>query len=71
MPPVNKLTGVHERLPPPKLFPFQRRMVKAIARAAKGSHVRVFGREYWADGNGAVFVVAWEDESFFSGDPIE
>ena len=67
---INKLTGTNERLPPPQLTDIQIAEVMCAARRGAGKHVSLFGREYWADPDGGVFVVAWEDGAACSGDPI-
>ena len=67
---INKLTGINERLPRPQLSEAEIFAVKATARAWVPRHVNLWGREYWADMDGGVFVVAWEGGSSVSGDPI-
>ena len=69
--PINKLTGTNERFPPPQLTDIQiAEVVMCAVRLGSGEHVSLFGREYWADPDGGVFVVAWEDSAACSGDPI-
>ena len=58
-------------MPKPELADAEKRRIVALARSKRPEHVVVNGREYWADPNGAVFVVAWEDRELASGDKIE
>ena len=67
---INKLTGTNERMPPLQLTDEEAAAIRYAAREACGDHVNLFGREYWADPDGGVFVVAWEQDDKVSGDPI-
>ena len=67
---INALTGTSKRLQTPQHSDDEIVAVRAAARAAPGRHVNLFGREYWADLDGSVYVVAWEEDGHVSGDPI-
>ena len=67
---INKLTGTNKRLDPPQLSENERTAVQHMAHFMRPDHVELFGREYWADLDGRVFVVAWESDGKVSGDPI-
>lgn len=67
---INKLTGDNKRLLPPGLTEAEIDVVRATAIKARPEHVTIYGRKYWADADGTVFVVAWEDDSGVSGDVI-
>lgn len=67
---VNDLTGDSTRLVPPVLSKQDRLRVIHLAREAQGDHIEYNDREYWADPDGHVYVVAWQKDGFVSGDPI-
>ena len=69
---INSLTGTTERYPPPSLTDDEVMAIKGYLRVTHffGRHVNLFGREYWADPDGKVYVVAFESGGFASGDPI-
>ena len=70
MRPFNLLTNSYKRMPPPDLAENDRLLIIQAARKANGDLIETRGREYWADPNGKVYVVAFKTHEFVSGDYV-
>ena len=67
---INRLTGTQDRMPGPVLTTYDRSVIAEITRELTDVCVRYEGRQYWADPNGAVYVVAFDSGEAVSGDLV-
>ena len=74
--PKNEVTGTHLRAQKPDLQPGELALIVRRAREADGDEITYGERQYWADPDGKVYVVAWRcgetgrtSGDLISGDP--